>query len=1016
MKKKFLFTLCLSSLLAVSCSDSYDDTGIRNDITDLDNRVQNLEKLCQQMNTNLSSLQSLMQVLQQNDYITGITPLTENGKEVGYTIQFYQHAAVTIYHGKDGADGSDGQDGVNGSDGITPQLKIENGYWFVSYDKGSSWQQLGNAVSGSVIVPQFRIQDKDWYVSYDNGTSWQYAGKATGDDGQPGAGGTTPQLKIVDGYWQVSYDNGATWTQLGKATGDAGGTGQATPIPQFMIQNGRWCISYDNGNSWVDLGQATGDPGNTPQFKTEDGYWFVSYDYGQSWIQLGKATGETGATGPAGNTPQFKIENNSWYVSYDNGLNWNYVGQATGAQGNDGATPKIGVRQDSDGKYYWTLNGGWLLDDNGQKVIAEGTDGAAGNTGAAGKDGVTPKLKIENDYWYVSYDNGSSWTQLGRATGSGSSSGTGSSLFTRVDTTQPGSVTFYLTDGSSFTVPRGASLDITFDETDGLAIVPGLTLTIPYTLVVQSGTPQVEAIGSDGIKVLVHENGNQGTLEILATEAPDKYSKVLVFLTCNGQTVVRALTFEEGTIVVVKDTYVSEYESQTLTIPVETNLEYDVEIEEAAQSWLSLRPQTKAMRREELVFDLKYSFENQTRSATVTLRAKSFDYTKQVVISQLSYDYGYLTRAGKDVTLDMDKCPNQTFWLQGLQILADEGYENYRIIGTYNEHYWLSVLRDNPSIKSIDLSGITGMVELPANVFYGDLNAQPMFFQQLTEVRLPADLASIGAAAFANCPELVTVTNAEQVSNLGDAAFGNCAKLSSLSSFPNVTTLTGGTFASCQALTSMDLPLVVSISGSGTFYKGRFTTVKLPLLATIHGNTTFSANSFTTLNLPALKSITGNETFRYCSHLETLNLPELVSITGEGDRNYTFGDCTSLTTLNMPKVETLDGRNMFSSTTKLTTLSLPKLRSVGELVFRDASLASLKVPQLTQIGAQAFRGCTQLQELFLTSPDDIILGTDWVTNSVAAKCTLHLYTNKQSEVTNGNEWGGYTWKAIEFEN
>ena len=35
----------------------------------------------------------------------------------------------------------------------------------------------------------------------------------------------------------------------------------------------------------------------------------------------------------------------------------------------------------------------------------------------SGKDGITPLLKIENDYWYVSYDEGQTWQQEGRATG-----------------------------------------------------------------------------------------------------------------------------------------------------------------------------------------------------------------------------------------------------------------------------------------------------------------------------------------------------------------------------------------------------------------------------------------------------------------------------------------------------------------------------------------------------------------------------------------------------------------------
>lgn len=34
-----------------------------------------------------------------------------------------------------------------------------------------------------------------------------------------------------------------------------------------------------------------------------------------------------------------------------------------------------------------------------------------------GKDGITPLLKIENDYWFVSYDNGETWQQEGLARG-----------------------------------------------------------------------------------------------------------------------------------------------------------------------------------------------------------------------------------------------------------------------------------------------------------------------------------------------------------------------------------------------------------------------------------------------------------------------------------------------------------------------------------------------------------------------------------------------------------------------
>lgn len=49
----------------------------------------------------------------------------------------------------------------------------------------------------------------------------------------------------------------------------------------------------------------------------------------------------------------------------------------------------------------------------------QGPQGYTGSSGADGVDGITPKLKIENDYWYVSYDNGATWQGVGPAISSG---------------------------------------------------------------------------------------------------------------------------------------------------------------------------------------------------------------------------------------------------------------------------------------------------------------------------------------------------------------------------------------------------------------------------------------------------------------------------------------------------------------------------------------------------------------------------------------------------------------------
>ena len=127
------------------------------------------------------------------------------------------------------------------------------------------------------------------------------------------------------------------------------------------------------------------------------------------------------------------------------------------------------------------MDGDWLLDGNGNKVVAvgrdgvdgeEGIDGAPGqngNDGSPGQDGITPRFKIENGMWYVSYDNGSNWELAGQATGDkgdigeqgpqgpageqGSAGAAGDSFFQSV-TQDDKYVYLILADGTEINIPR----------------------------------------------------------------------------------------------------------------------------------------------------------------------------------------------------------------------------------------------------------------------------------------------------------------------------------------------------------------------------------------------------------------------------------------------------------------------------------------------------------------------------------------------------------------------------------
>ena len=222
MKKILFFALAL--LAVVACS-KFDDSAIWEELDKHEDRIVKLETLCNQMNTNITSLQTIIIALQSNDYVVNIAPIMEGNKEIGYTITFAKSGSITIYHGKDGkdgangADGKDGQngtDGKDGKDGYTPKIGVKqhtDGRYYWTLDGTWLLDDNGN------MIPATGEDGKDGTNGSD-GKDGQNG--EDGTNGADGKDGITPQLKIEDGYWYLSYDNGATWQKLGKATGNNG--------------------------------------------------------------------------------------------------------------------------------------------------------------------------------------------------------------------------------------------------------------------------------------------------------------------------------------------------------------------------------------------------------------------------------------------------------------------------------------------------------------------------------------------------------------------------------------------------------------------------------------------------------------------------------------------------------------------------------------------------------------------------------------------------------------------------
>ena len=190
--KKLLYILAAVVLAtaAASCG-KYDDSELRGKISDLEDRVEQLEWQMTVANSNIDGLKNIVASLEGKISIISVTETSD-----GYEIKFSNNTTVTIRDGKSPVIGV---------------KKDSDGIWYWTLD--GEWLKDG---SGNKLA-------------------------VTGNDGAPGAPGAdavAPQLKIEGNYWYISTDGGATWTQAGWATGNDGKDGDS------MFQWVNWDESF----------------------------------------------------------------------------------------------------------------------------------------------------------------------------------------------------------------------------------------------------------------------------------------------------------------------------------------------------------------------------------------------------------------------------------------------------------------------------------------------------------------------------------------------------------------------------------------------------------------------------------------------------------------------------------------------------------------------------------------------------------------------------------------------------
>ena len=174
-------------LLMAACAAPYDDSHLRQDIEELQKKITELEKSIGDVNSEISSLRELVTAIQNGKQILDARQVTVDG-ETFWELVFNDNSIISIHNGKDGTDGKDGRDG---KDGYTPVIGVKqftDGLWYWTLDGNWLLDGNGNKIRATAVdgkdgedgqngadgnTPQLKIEDGFWWVSYTNGQTWE---------------------------------------------------------------------------------------------------------------------------------------------------------------------------------------------------------------------------------------------------------------------------------------------------------------------------------------------------------------------------------------------------------------------------------------------------------------------------------------------------------------------------------------------------------------------------------------------------------------------------------------------------------------------------------------------------------------------------------------------------------------------------------------------------------------------------------------------------------------------------
>lgn len=175
----FIFGAAIS-FSALSCSDL---KSLESDVADLKDQLAELRGQCASMNESIDALSVVVDALSKSDYVTSVQNIS-NSEGQGFVITFVNSPTVAVWIPSQNAS----TPGDSATNAPVISIKIgEDGVYYWASDGDYVLDQNGQRVpvSADGVTPELKIEDGKWYVSYDGGATWTYLADvpAQGADG-----------------------------------------------------------------------------------------------------------------------------------------------------------------------------------------------------------------------------------------------------------------------------------------------------------------------------------------------------------------------------------------------------------------------------------------------------------------------------------------------------------------------------------------------------------------------------------------------------------------------------------------------------------------------------------------------------------------------------------------------------------------------------------------------------------------------------------------------------------------